>query len=76
MRAVIIKQDNRLQVRVTDPLNGNPIMDLDEESIDKINMGHLTDEMDGYIISDLGTVPDTNIKYNRWRFHVESFTGE
>lgn len=76
MRAIIIKQDNRLQARVTDQLNGNPIMDFDEESVELINMNHLTDELDGDVIRDLGTVPDTNIKYSRWRFHIESFTGE
>lgn len=73
MRAIIIKQDDRLQARVTDQLHGNPIMDFDEESIALINMEHLTDEMEGYIIRDLGTVPDTNIKYSRWRFHIEFF---
>jgi hypothetical protein len=71
MRAIIIKQDNRLQARVTDELNGSPIMDFDEESIARINLGHLTDEIEGYIIRDLGTVPDINIKYSRWRFHIE-----
>jgi hypothetical protein len=74
MRAIIIKQDDRLQARVTDQLNGNPIMDFDEESVDKINLCQLTDEMEGYVIRDLGTVPDSNIKYSRWRFHIDFFT--
>lgn len=73
MRAIIIKQDNRLQARVTDPLNGSPIMDFDEESITKINIEHLTDEVEGYIISDTAIIPNKNIKYNRWRFHIDFF---
>lgn len=73
MIGTIITQDNELAVRVMDEQFGKLILLPDTESKPLINASHIASDVEGHIVKFFDVVPETNIKVNTWRFHIESF---
>jgi hypothetical protein len=73
MKGTIIKEDNQLMIRIIDETYGKLVLIPDKESRGIIDARHIVDEVEGYIVKFIDTVPETTIKVNTWQFHIESF---